>query len=205
MHFDEQAATWDNDPQKIERATVFAEEIKNFLRPDKKLTALEFGSGTGLFSFKLQDAFRTITLVDSSKGMIDVLKEKTEREGIRNFVPLHCDLLREEVGISPVDVIYTLMALHHVPELKRIIQIFHKVLAPGGYLCIADLVRENGSFHADHPDFDGHNGFDRDDLGEVLRQEGFEEVYYKICYEIEKISEGKLVRFPLFLMIVKKL
>ena len=76
MYFDKEAQDWDNDSQKVERAEVFANEINNFIQPNKKLNALEFGCGTGLLSFKLKDFFKTITLVDNSKGMIAVLQKK---------------------------------------------------------------------------------------------------------------------------------
>jgi len=53
-------------------------EINEFIQPNKKLNALDFGCGTGLLSFKLKDFFKTITLTDNSEGMISVLQEKVE-------------------------------------------------------------------------------------------------------------------------------
>jgi len=64
------------------------------------------------------------------------------------------------------------------------------------------LVKEDGSFHHEYPDFDGHNGFDKNELGEYLINNGFTVEYYNICFEIIKESENKT--YPLFLMICKK-
>ncbi len=205
MSFDKQAQEWDNDPQKIERAAVFAKEINGFIQPDKRLNALEFGCGTGLLSFKLKDFFKTITLVDNSKGMIDVLKDKIDKEGVKNFIPLQMNLLEENIPFSEIDVVYTLMTLHHIHDIDKTLNLFNSIIKPNGYLCIGDLVREDGSFHSNHKDFDGHNGFDKDELSEIVIKNGFKVDYYKECFVIEKKVNEKISKYPLFLMICKKI
>jgi len=205
MYFDKQALDWDNDPQKVERAEVFANEINNFIQPNKKLNALEFGCGTGLLSFKLKDFFKTITLVDNSEGMIAVLQKKIEKEGIANFIPLQLNLFEENINLPKIDVIYTLMTLHHMLDVNKTINAFNSILELNGYLCIADLVSEDGSFHSHHKDFDGHNGFDKDELSQILLKNGFQVDYYNECYVIEKKVNDRLIKYPLFLMICKKI
>lgn len=204
MYFDHQASEWDNDPQKVARAEIFAKEINDFIKPDHKLNALEFGCGTGLLSFKLKDSFKSITLTDNSEGMIRVLKEKIDHTGIKNFTPLQIDLFESEVRLPEMDVIYTLMTLHHMTDLDKTLRKFNSMLATKGFLCIADLVKEDGSFHAHHKGFDGHNGFDKDELGGTLLKSGFQVVYYKECFVIEKEVAGKIKKYPLFLMIGEK-
>jgi ubiquinone/menaquinone biosynthesis C-methylase UbiE len=98
MNFDEQAVVWDDDLKKIERAKVVAKEIINFIQPDQKLTALEFGCGTGLLSFELKDSFKRITLADNSEGMIKVLKKKIKTSGVNNFDPILLDLSEEDIN-----------------------------------------------------------------------------------------------------------
>ena len=205
MHFDTQAKDWDNDPKKTERAVIFAEEIINFIKPKNSWNALEFGSGTGLLSYQLKDVFETITLVDNSEGMITVLNEKIEKSGITNFKPKLLDLLEDNLTIGSFNVIFTLMTLHHIIDLNNILSIFNSILKNDGYLCIADLVREDGSFHINHPDFDGHNGFEKNELSAFLIQNGFNIEYYNICFEIIKEVENTTKTYPLFLMICKKM
>jgi len=204
MNFDDEARKWDNDPKKTERAKVFAKEIIDFIKPDKTLDALEFGCGTGLLSFQLKDYFKSITLADSSEGMIKVLEEKIVNAGVENFKPLQIASLESDLKANDYDVIYTLMTLHHIPDVNNIVIVFNSLLKRGGYLCIADLVKEDGSFHAGHDNFDGHNGFDRDELSDILSSNGFDIEHYKIGYEIEKELDDKVVKYPLFLMICKK-
>jgi len=204
MYFDKMAQEWDNDPQKIERAAVFAKEINDFIQPNKKLNALEFGCGTGLLSFKLKDFFKTITLADNSEGMINVLKEKIDKAGIKNFIPLLIDMFERDIQFPKIDVIYTLMTLHHMPDISKTLKEFNSILEPNGFLCIGDLVKEDGSFHSHEDDFDGHNGFDKDELSGILLKIGFKLAYYKECFVIEKMVDEKVYKYPLFIMICKK-
>jgi ubiquinone/menaquinone biosynthesis C-methylase UbiE len=204
MNFDNEARDWDNDPEKTERAIVFAKEIVDFLKPDNTMNALEFGCGTGLLSFQLKDHFKTITLADNSKEMIKILQEKIVKEGVKNFRPLHINSLNGDLKTNEYDVVYTLMTLHHIPDVINIVKVFNSVLKRGGYLCIADLVKEDGSFHSGHNNFDGHNGFDRNELSAVLKNNNFNVERYKVPFEIVKTIDDKEKKYPLFLLICKK-
>lgn len=198
--FDNRAKNWDNDPKKAHRAAAFAKEIASFLPSTKQLSALEFGCGTGLLSFLLKDNFKEISLVDSSKGMIEVLNEKVKKENIKIFKPFLIDIIKDNYNIPKTDVIYTLMSLHHIKNIEKALTVFHTLLNKNGYLCIGDLVEEDGSFHASAPDFDGHNGFDKKTIIALLRKNRFETVYYTVCFEMKKDTK----KYPLFLLIAKK-
>lgn len=202
-HFDSKAKDWDT-PEKINRAVIFAKEINNFIKPNKQLSAMEFGCGTGLLSFELKDAFKTITLIDTSEGMMDVLKEKIENEKAHHFSPKIINVFEEKLE-EKFDVIYTLMTMHHIDNTKGILTIFNRLLNNNGYLCIADLVAEDGSFHPKSQNFTGHNGFDREELENKLKENGFNAVYYTTPVIIKKEVEGLKREYPLFLLIAKKI
>ncbi|HZK93316.1 MAG TPA: methyltransferase [Prolixibacteraceae bacterium] len=204
MNFDEQAQVWDKDPKKIERVKVVAKEIINFIQPYQKLSAFEFGCGTGLLSFELKDSFNRITLADNSEEMIKVLKEKIKAAGIKNFDPLIIDLNEEDITISMQDVVYTLMALHYMPDIDKTLKAFNSTIKQNGYLCIADLVKEDGSYHAHENDFNAQNGFDRKELTEILLINNLKVVFYNVCYVIEIEVNNEAKKYPLFLMIGKK-
>jgi hypothetical protein len=70
---------------------------------------------------------------------------------------------------------------------------FRQLLAPRGHLCIADLEREDGSFHG--ADFDGHHGFERPALTDELTRAGFTHVRFTDCTSM--IRDG--VSYPVFL------
>ena len=202
--FDKEALEWDHDPEKVKRANMFANEIIDFIHPDKSMKAIDFGCGTGLLSYALRNNFKTITLIDNSPGMISVLEQKIEKNKLDNFSPVCVDPLIEEFKLKDFDVIYSSMTIHHIHDLHKIMQAFNTSLIMGGYVCIADLVSEDGTFHSEHSDFDGHKGFDKEGFSLLLEESGFQVVFYKIVFEIEKEVNGENKKYPLFLLIGKK-
>ena len=200
-HFDNQAKSWDINPDKQQRAKTFAKEITTFIKPNNQLNALEFGCGTGLLSFALKDVFKTINLVDTSAGMINELNEKISKHQLTNFKPILANLLEDETAIKNIDVIYTLMTLHHIHDLNKAFSVFYKLLNKNGYLCIADLVEEDGTFHKPELHFDGHHGFNKKKLSNQLKENGFSVEYYNTPHTITK-ENGK--KYPLFLLIAKR-
>ena len=65
--FDARAATWDDDPAKVERARAVAEAIARSVPLARSMRALEYGAGTGLVSFVLRDRLGEVTLADLSE------------------------------------------------------------------------------------------------------------------------------------------
>jgi ubiquinone/menaquinone biosynthesis C-methylase UbiE len=199
--FDGRAKSWDEVPGRIERAGAVAAAIRAQLAISPKMTAFEYGCGTGLLSFALQAGLGQITLADSSTGMLDVLKDKIAASGFKNMTPLKLDLAVDALPGERFDLIYTLMTLHHIPDTVNILERFHSLLLPGGSLCIADLDKDDGSFHSHEPGFDGHNGFDRAELRQILSGAGFTNIRINTCYEIVKNDRV----YPLFLAVAEKI
>lgn len=200
--FDEKAATWDENPERAERAIIFGEIIRNKIDLSKVEMALEYGSGTGLLSFSLRDDLHDITLMDESSEMVKLTNDKCERRDIRHFHPIQYDLLNDELPEHKFELIYTLMTMHHVDDTNAILDKFHAVMNPNGSLVIIDLVTEDGSFH--NFEFNGHLGFDQDELEEKLVKNGFEPVSYQIGYTIKAERGGEMRDYPLFVLIAKK-
>ncbi len=202
MDFDAKAQEWDNDPVKLERAAAVAAAIRNQVRLSPDLSALEYGCGTGLLSFALSRELGSITLADSSAGMLAVLREKIAASGADHLRPMRLDLTVDPLPAERYDLIYTLMTLHHVSDVDRILRDFHALLRPDGALCIADLDREDGSFHG--AGFDGHHGFEREALRDQLARAGFGEIQFDTCYMMRK-SQGEGAReYPVFLAVARK-
>ncbi len=201
--FDERAKDWDSDPAKVERAGVVANAIRAILPHKNGLTGLEVGCGTGLLSFALQPDFSSITLADTSDGMLSVLAGKIKAAGIQNMYPLNIDLASAPLPNLRFDVVYSLMTLHHIPDTGLILQQFFKILNPTGSLCIVDLEKEDGSFHGPAVT-DVHKGFDRQVLQRKLETAGFIEVNFSSVYAVKKLISGMETAFPLFLAVAKK-
>lgn len=201
--FDERARHWDDDPMKGQRAQKVADALRAVipLRPD--MTALEYGCGTGLLSFALRWDFASITLADTSQGMLEVLSEKVRAAGAANMHPVRLDLLTDPLPADRFDIVYSLMVLHHIGDTDGILRRFGEVLKPNGWLAAADLDREDGSFHADGA-AGVHHGFARDELQARAEAAGFREVRFSTVYKIEKTVGARKRNYPVFLMTCRK-
>ncbi len=203
-NFDERAQDWDSDPDKVERARAVANAIRKAIPLSTSMNALEYGCGTGLLSFALQPDLGCITLADSSQGMLDVLGEKIAAAGVTNMHPIRLDLSADPLPAERYDLTYSLMVLHHIRNPKEILAKFHDLLEPNGYLLVADLDKEDGSFHTDGST-DVHLGFERDALRRQVEAIGFENVVFSTAYEIKKkVNSGEEKIFPVFLMVAQK-
>lgn len=197
--FDIKAAGWDKSYMHVDRATTIAGEILKSIPLTAKMKALEFGAGTGLLSLMLKDHLKEITLIDNSEGMVKVLNEKLITAKAKNLKVVKVDLEHEDYAEGSFDLIYTLMVLHHVGDVETIIKKFHDLLNPGGSLAIADLCREDGSFHSNG--FTGHRGFDTATLAAMLEKYGFSDVNHRKVYVIDKMtSDNSRKQFEVFLM-----
>ena len=201
-HFDNRAREWDSNPLFQERAAKIAKAIRAAIPLNAGMTALDYGCGTGLLSFPFKDDLGRITLKDTSSGMLEVLREKIEAQGVTNMTVKQTDLTCDPLPDERYDLIYSSMTLHHIPDTEHILNVFNSLLNAGGALCIADLDTEDGSFHGEG--FDVHLGFDRDELAAKARAAGFAEVDFDTVFEIVKEQEGGERAYPVFLMVARK-
>lgn len=202
MNFDAEAKTWDSDPVKQERALAVAAALRRRIPLARDWRALEYGCGTGLLSFALHAELGQIMLADSSPSMLAVLAGKIAAAGLAHLQPLALDPLTDPPPAERYDLIYTLMTLHHVADVDRLLRAFHDLLRPGGWLGIADLDREDGSFHGGG--FAGHHGFDRTALRAQLRDAGFGGVDFSTCYLMKKTIDRGMREYPVFLAVAAR-
>ena len=200
--FDLKAAEWDNNPIIWDRAEAIAAEIKKLLPLTKQMTALELGAGTGVTSFILKDSLKEITLMDNSSEMVKVMDNKIKVSGVKNLKTLNINLEQVEYKDVKFDLIFNQMVLHHITDIDKIIAKFYNLLNPDGFLAIADLYSEDGSFHGEG--FTGHNGFDIEVLSNQIKKQGFTNISYRKCYTINKImSDSETKPFDVFLIIAQ--
>jgi len=197
--FDIKAAEWDKNPMHWDRSEAIANEIIQLIPLRKDMTALEYGAGTGITSFLLKDHLKEITLMDNSTEMVKIINEKIRATKVKNMKALNFDLEHNDYKDETFDLIFTQMVLHHVSDIESIIFRFSHLLNPGGYLAIADLYEEDGSFHGEG--FDGHKGFSIEKLSAILTKNSIREVDQKTCFIItRKVSETETKKFDVFLM-----
>jgi SAM-dependent methyltransferase len=100
--------------------------------------SLEVGSGTGYFSLNLLRAgvVQEATCTDISPGMVGVLAANAERLGLRVHAA-RADAESLPFVEESFDLVLGHAVLHHLPDLGRAFQEFHRVLAPGGRIVFA--------------------------------------------------------------------
>jgi tRNA (cmo5U34)-methyltransferase len=201
--FDARARDWDKNQRYIDRSEAVAKAMLQTIPFKKSMKALEYGSGTALLSFALKDQFEEIVLMDNSQEMTAVTAEKIAGQNIINMKPLFFDLEHQDYS-RKFDIIYNQMVMHHVNDVDLILSKFYSLLNPGGFLAIADLYAEDGSFHGEG--FTGHLGFDVEHLSDKLKAIGFTNIEHQQCYSIVKTDdEGNVSEYPIFLISAYKL
>ncbi|MBK8458839.1 MAG: class I SAM-dependent methyltransferase [Micropruina sp.] len=208
MHnFDTLAPTWDT-PERAERARGVAAEIARRLPLDRSQTALEYGAGTGALSLALADQVGSILVTDASAGMIEMAERRIAEAGVAGLTARRLDLLTDPIPPDRVDLIFTLMALHHVSDVPAVLAAFHVLLRPQGHLAVIDLEPDDGAFHGHHEhghehehehDEDAPRGLDPLVLTEQLKQAGFTDVVVESIWTVTREVDGQPREFGLFL------
>ncbi len=202
--FDEVAATWDEKPARVKLARDVGDAIAQRIEFAPEMDVMDFGCGTGLISLRFQPLVRSITGVDSSPGMLEVFRQKAAQARWDNVRGVLADLEQGEPLTGSYDVVLSSMTLHHIQDLKALLEQFYSIIKFGGSLCIADLDQEEGRFHDDNTGI-YHFGFEREQLRELFREAGFVDVREADAAEMVKEGgDGEVRRFTIFLMAGRK-
>ncbi|MBU6428016.1 MAG: class I SAM-dependent methyltransferase [Cyanobacteria bacterium REEB65] len=194
--------TWDAQADHAARTQAIAKAILRKIPLSSTMKALEVGAGTGQLGLALQDRLGSILFTDASSGMIDVLKGKLQAGGWKHLEARVLDITTETPPAGPFDLVFSQMALHHIPDVADHLAILYRSMASGATLCVADLDKEDGSFHGDG--FHGHKGFNRDDLRSQAAAAGFADIAIETVYQMPREVDGEHRVFPIFLLTALK-
>jgi tRNA (cmo5U34)-methyltransferase len=202
--FDKEAAQWDANPGRVKLANQIADAIIREGSLDRSMNALDFGCGTGLVTLRIQPLVKSILGVDSSQGMLNILQEKIGALGMKNVRTQLVDFEKGGLVEGLFELIISSMTLHHITDTAALFRQLYGLLIPGGRLCIADLDKEDGSFHTDNTGV-FHFGFARDYLRRLLQEAGFKDIHDVTAAKVQRVGEGEgISEFPVFLIITRK-
>lgn len=194
--FDEKAARWNSDGHK-NRNDAVAEAVRAHVPLTKDTRVLDFGAGTGLLSERLSPYVRSVVAVDTSQGMIDELRARLGDAA--NITARKHDLIAEPLDDQTFDLIVSSMTMHHVKDVATLLRRFHDHLAPDGYVALADLEPEDGSFHGGNTSVH-HHGFDPSKLAARASEAGFRDAAWRRIYTIQRDRGQGTSHFHVFLL-----
>ena len=126
---------FNGDISYTEWADFFEQIIKKHYNGKPELI-LDLGCGTGSMTLELARRGFDMTGVDYSPEMLDIARERAEKEGIGEGILWLCQDMREFELYGTVDVtVSCLDCINHltsVKDLKRCLSLVHNYLIPGG-------------------------------------------------------------------------
>ena len=95
--FDKEAAAWDENPGRVRMTNAIADAIAEEIKLKADMDVLDFGCGTGLITVRLSPLVHSVTAVDGSQGMLDVLQAKIRSRNLTNVETRRLDFEKGEV------------------------------------------------------------------------------------------------------------
>lgn len=181
-HFDKRAHHWDKGATRTGGAFVIAQAIQKRYHFKRDMEIMDFGVGTGLLGFEIAPKVKKVYGVDTSKKMLEKVAEKNSQE-------LSIEIIHQDIVSSPLKqdfhALISSMTLHHIENLELFFSTIYKNVKKDGFIAIADLEKEDGTFHSDNSGV-FHFGFAEDELIEIVTRCGFSNAKFEKINTIEK-------------------
>lgn len=169
--FAQKASGYEQNQSRVDNAANIARAVLDTIKFNQSMHIVDFGSGTGLLLEKIAPYVGKITAVDISKSMnLQLLKKQNQ---------LDCEVDILEVNLEKttmpiqVDGIVSSMTMHHVQDIESMFVKFYSMVKAGGFIAIADLDKEDGSFHTEDTGVFNY-GFERDVFANLATKVGFQ-------------------------------
>lgn len=139
--WDERVESW----EAVAASPAFrrlAELVCELAQPSAEDEVVDLGAGTGLLALSLAPLVRTVTAVDSSPAMLDLLVEKAGQAQLANITPVLADLRCLPLADESVSLAVSNYALHHLPDDAKELALseIRRVLVPGGRVVVCDMM-----------------------------------------------------------------
>ena len=195
--FNEKAKDWDANEMRKMLSSAIGSSILAHVSLHDQMRVMDFGAGTGLISSQVAPMVKKIVAVDISEAMLNKLVAKPE---LQDKVEIVCQDIIDKPIAEKFDLIMSAMAMHHVKDTPKLIQRFSEHLRPGACIALADLDKEDGSFHQEDAEGIFHLGFKRNELQIILEKYGFKKIQFITAHTVNKEEK----KYPIFLVTATK-
>ncbi|MGH1428352.1 MAG: class I SAM-dependent DNA methyltransferase [Arenicella sp.] len=172
-YFEHKANDYEQQKQRVANVENIANVIKKNIQFNPSMHIMDFGSGTGLLLERIAPFVKKITAIDISTSMNRQLEKK------RKDIQCELDIIEMDLSTSTLDKkfdgIISSMTMHHIEDIPLMLEKLHSMLNTGGFIAIADLDTEDGSFHREDTGV-FHTGFDRDYFKGLALSAGFRDI-----------------------------
>lgn len=94
---------------------------------------LDIATGTGRFALEIARNGASVTALDSSRRMLDIVRGKFEKEGLSDkLTTIHGSAAGLPFPDEEFDVCVCINAMNHIPEYKMVLREIRRVLRTGG-------------------------------------------------------------------------
>ena len=113
-------------------------------------SVIDMGAGTGQFTLSVAAHCRQVVAVDVSPVMLQELRRKVALLRLGNVGTVMAGFLTYEHRGQPVDVIYSRLALHHLPDMWKAVALsrMRGATRRGGLLRLVDVIYDFEPQHA---------------------------------------------------------
>lgn len=132
-----QSKNWDGIAKKFRKwmeKDDYPEKLLNKIKTNPEYSVLDIGCGEGVITIPLAKKVSEVTAVDLSGEMLELLREKAQKEGLNNLKYLNGDLRDLDLEkIGKYDVVVASRSLNGVMEIEDTIKKINKI---GNYVYI---------------------------------------------------------------------
>jgi len=195
--FEEKAQDWDTNDIPRQLSAAIGPAMLERVAFEPNMEVMDFGAGTGLITGQVASKVGEITAVDISEAMLEKLAAKPE---LKDKVRTICQDITRTPLHEKYDVIVSAMAMHHVKDTDQLIHTLAAHLKSHGRVALADLDKEDGSFHPEGTEGVYHSGFDREAMKSILEKNGFDSIEFATAHTVNKEENS----YPIFLVTATK-
>jgi putative AdoMet-dependent methyltransferase len=195
--FQEKAQEWDTNDMIKRLSSAVGSCILEHVELNEHMQVMDFGAGTGLITSQVAPHVNKITAVDVSPSMLEkLIAKQTLKEKVE---PLCRDIIHEPID-TRFDLIVSAMAMHHVQDTDLMLQRFAEHLKPNARVALADLDKEDGTFHPQDVEGVFHHGFKRGELQKKMEHNGFKDISFVTAHTVNKEEKS----YPVFLALATR-